>query len=67
MPVFNPLQALVYPQTQKKLSCMDCQSPTPTSQDSPFLVNRSADEELRISIFQAIEDLVISTNPNLLF
>ncbi len=27
----------------KKLSCMDCQSPTPTSQNSPSLVNRSAD------------------------
>jgi hypothetical protein len=41
MPVINPLQALVHPQTQegkekKKLSCMDCQSPTPTSQNSLF-------------------------------
>ncbi len=43
MPVINPLQALLHPQTQKKLSCMDCQSPTPTSQTAPFLVNRSAD------------------------
>ncbi len=36
MPVINPLQALVHPQTQKRLSCMDCQSPTPTSQYLPF-------------------------------
>jgi hypothetical protein len=28
---------------KKKLSCIDCLSPTPTSQNSPFLVNRSAD------------------------
>ncbi len=31
MPVINPLEALVHLQTQKKkkkLSCMDCQSPT---------------------------------------
>ncbi len=45
MPVINPLQALVHPQTQKrKLSCMDCQ--LPTSQNLPYLVNRSADYEL---------------------
>jgi hypothetical protein len=32
-PVINPLQAFVHPQTQKKkkLSCMDCRSPTPIS------------------------------------
>ncbi len=37
MPVSNPHQALVHPQTQKKkLSCMDCQSATPTSQNSPY-------------------------------
>jgi hypothetical protein len=29
--------------SKKKLSRMDCQSPTPTSQNSPVLVNRSAD------------------------
>jgi hypothetical protein len=44
MSVINPLQALVHLQTQKnKLSCTDCQFPTPTSQNLPFLVNRSAD------------------------
>ncbi len=37
---------------------MDCQSPTPTSQNSPILVNRSADYELWISIFQAIDELI---------
>jgi hypothetical protein len=42
MSAINPLQALVHPQTQKKkekkkkLSCMDCQSPTPTSQNLPI-------------------------------
>jgi hypothetical protein len=48
MPVIKPLQALFHPQTQKRkkekkktLSCMDCQSPT--SENSPFLVNRSVD------------------------
>jgi hypothetical protein len=46
---------------------MDCQSPTQTSQNSPFLVNKSADWELWISIFQAIDELVSSKNPNLLF
>jgi hypothetical protein len=44
IPVINPLQALLHPQTQKeKLSCMDCQSPIPTSQDSFLSVNRSED------------------------
>ncbi len=44
---------------KKKLSCIciDCQSTTPTSQNSPFLVNRSADQELWLSIFQAIDEL----------
>jgi hypothetical protein len=39
MPGINPLQAIVHPQTQKekkKPSHMDCQSPTPTSQNLPF-------------------------------
>jgi hypothetical protein len=37
MLVINPLQALVHPQTRKKKqSGMDCQSPTPTSQNLPF-------------------------------
>jgi hypothetical protein len=41
MPVINPLQALVRPQTKKKkkkkkLSCMDCQAATPASQNSPI-------------------------------
>jgi hypothetical protein len=68
MLVINPLQALVHSQTQKKkLSCMDCQSPTPTSQTSPFLVNKSADWELWIWFFQAIDELVNSKNPNFLF
>jgi hypothetical protein len=40
MPVISPLQALVHPQTQKKLSWMDCQSPTPTSQNSPFFFGK---------------------------
>ncbi len=42
MPVIN-FQALVHPQTQKRYPCFDCQSPTPTSKNSHFLVNRSAD------------------------
>jgi hypothetical protein len=32
MPVINRIQALVHPQTQKNLSCVGCQFPTPTSQ-----------------------------------
>ncbi len=28
---------------KKNRSCMDCQSPTPTSQNSPIFINRSAD------------------------
>jgi hypothetical protein len=46
MPVINPLiQALVLfiRKLKKKLSCMDCQPLTPTSENSPFLVNKSAD------------------------
>ncbi len=34
---------------KKKLSCMDCQSPTPNSQNSLLLVNRSADCEFQSS------------------
>ncbi len=61
MPVINPLQALVHRQTQKKTILRGLsmsQSPTPTSQNLPCLVNRSVDQELRISIFQAIDELV---------
>jgi hypothetical protein len=36
MPVINPQKALVLPQIQKKFSRIDCQSPTPTSQNLPF-------------------------------
>jgi hypothetical protein len=39
---------------------MDCQSPTSTSQNSPFFVNKSADYEWWISIFQGIDELVSS-------
>jgi hypothetical protein len=39
---------------------MDCQSPTPTSQNSPLLVNTSAHKEPWISIFQASDELVCS-------
>jgi hypothetical protein len=46
---------------------MDFQFPTPTFQNSPFFVNRSADEELWISIFQAIDELASLKNPNWLF
>jgi hypothetical protein len=74
MLVINPLQALVHLQTQKKknkkkkkLSCVDCQSPTPTSQNSPSSVIRPADQELWISIFQGIDELVCSKDPDLLF
>jgi hypothetical protein len=67
MPVISSLQALVHPQTQKILSCMDCHFPTATSQNSPFLIKRSADEELWISIFQGIVELVSSENPDLMF
>ncbi len=49
------------------MSCMDCQSPTPTPQNLPYLVNRSADWELWISILQAIDELVCFKNPKLLF
>jgi hypothetical protein len=47
--------------------CMDCQSPTPTSQNLPFFVHRSADYESWISSFQAIDELISSKNPNLQF
>jgi hypothetical protein len=49
MPYINPLHASA---NSKKLSCMDCQSPTPTSQNLP---------ELWISIFQEIDELVCLT------
>ncbi len=42
----------------KELSCMDCQAPPPPSQTLPFFVNRSADQELWISIYKAIAELV---------
>jgi hypothetical protein len=46
---------------------MDCRSPTPTSQNLPFLVNRSADSGMEVPIFQATDELVCSKNPDLLF
>jgi hypothetical protein len=67
MPVINPLQALVHPQTQKKTILHGLSILNPNSQNLPLLVNRSADEELWISISQAIDELVSSKNPNLLF
>jgi hypothetical protein len=66
MPAINPLKALVHLQTQKNYPAWIV-TPTPTSQNSPLLINRSADYELWISIFQAIDELVSSKNPNLLF
>jgi hypothetical protein len=66
MLVINPSKHL-FIRKLKKLSCMDCQYPTPTSQNSLFLVNRFADEELWISIFQGIYELGCYKNPNLLF
>jgi hypothetical protein len=46
---------------------MDCQSPNPNFSEFAFLVNRSADYELWISIFKAIDELVCYKIPNLLF
>ncbi len=58
MPVINPLQALAHPQTQKNYPAWIVNPQPPTSQNLPFLVNRSADYELWISIFQAIDEFV---------
>ncbi len=67
MPVVNPLQALVPLQTQKTI-LHGLSIPNPNfSEFAYFLVNRSADKEFWISIFQAIDELVSSKNPNLLF
>ncbi len=57
MPVFNPLQALVHPQTQKrkKRSCLDCQSPTPTSQNLPSSL---IDLQIRNCRFQSSKQLM---------
>ncbi len=41
--------------------------PNPNFSEFTFLVNRSADQELWISIFQAIDNLDSSKNPNFLF
>jgi hypothetical protein len=69
MPAINPLQALIHPHTQKTI-LHGLSSPSPNFSEfvfSFFLVNISADKELRISIFQAIAELVSLKNPNLLF
>jgi hypothetical protein len=42
MPVMNP-PSTCSSANSKKVSYMDCQFPTPTSQNSPFFVNISAD------------------------
>jgi hypothetical protein len=42
MPVVNPLQALIHLQTKKTI-LHELPIPNPTSQNSPFLVNISAD------------------------
>jgi hypothetical protein len=43
MPVINPLQALVQPKTQTNYPAWIVNPQNPTSQNSPFLVNTSAD------------------------
>jgi hypothetical protein len=67
MSVINPLQALVHPQTQKNYPAWIVNPQPQLLRMCLFLVNRSADWELWISIFQAIDELVSSKNPNLLF
>jgi hypothetical protein len=66
MPVINPLQALVHPQTHITI-LRGLSIPNLYFSEFGFLVNRSADKELWISIFQAIDEFVSSKNPNLLF
>ncbi len=66
MPVINPFQALVHPQTQKIYPAWIVNPQPRLLKIRLFLVNRSADYELWISISQAIDELVCSKNPNLL-
>jgi hypothetical protein len=67
MPVINPLQALVHPQTQKNHPAWIVNPQPQLLRICLFFVDRSADKELKISIFQGIDELVCSKNPNLLF
>jgi hypothetical protein len=67
MLVIDPLQALVRPHTQKIYPAWIVNPQPQLLRIHHFLVNRSADLELWISIFQAIDELVNSKNPNLLF
>jgi hypothetical protein len=54
MPVINPLQALVHPQTQKNYPAWIVNPQPKLLKICFFSVTRSADSELWISIFQAI-------------
>ncbi len=68
MPMINPLQALVHPQTQKNYPAWIV-NPQPQLLSIRlffFLVNRSADKDLWISFLQTIDELVSFKNHNLL-
>ncbi len=66
MPFINPLQALVHSQTHKNYPAWIVNPQPQLFKICLFLVNRPADYELSISIFQAIDELVCSKNPNFL-
>ncbi len=63
----NPLQELVQLQTQKNYSAWIVNPQPQLIRIRLLSVTRSADYELWISIFQAIDELVSPKNPNLLF
>jgi hypothetical protein len=67
MPVINPFQALVYPQSQQNYPAWIVNPQPQLLGICLFSVKRSADLELWISISQAIDELVSSKNLNFLF
>jgi hypothetical protein len=67
MPVINRLQALFHTQTQKNYPAWIVNPQPQLLRICLVLVNKTADEESWISIFQAIDELVCSKNPTLLF
>jgi hypothetical protein len=67
MLAIDPLQALVHPQTQKSYPAWIVNPQPQLLKIRRMLANRSADYELWISIFQAIDELVCSKKPNLPF
>jgi hypothetical protein len=66
MPVINPLQALVHPQTQKHYPAWIVNPQPQLLRIRIFFGKQICRLGIVDSIFQAIDELVYSKNPNLL-